>query len=60
MDHVREEYTHIAVKDENGSDFLCPVDTDQGSQGNNLDYNVCFERDVPERYAGNISIKNHK
>jgi hypothetical protein len=54
-----KEFTHINVKDENGNDYLCPVDSyDSGEDSEKLDLNVCFEKDVPERYAGNISIRD--
>ncbi len=53
------EITHVNLKDKDGRDYLCPVDP-AGSEPDfiELDLNVCFERDVPERYAGNIHIKD--
>ena len=57
MEKVKD-YTHISVKDKNGVDYLCPVElkTKNGDL-KSLDVNVCFEKDVPERYAGRIVIK---
>ena len=50
--------THISVKDKNGVDFLCPVESKTKKEDlKSLDVNVCFEKDVPGRYAARIVIK---
>lgn len=48
--------TYMVVKNEDGSDFLCPA-APNGKNVRKIDENVCFEKDVPERYAGHITIR---
>lgn len=57
MKREDKENTYIVVRDERGMDFLCPVEPDKKANGEVLDENVCFERDVTERYAGRITIQ---
>jgi hypothetical protein len=50
---------YIVVKDTHGEELLCPVDRIQNR--NALTENEllnCFEKDVAERYSGNIKIKS--
>ena len=55
--HSSEKY--IDIRDENGSGYLCPFTEDllSGSDTHLLQ-NDCLEKDVAERYAGNINIVN--
>jgi len=50
-----EKYS--ATKDKYGNDYLCPF-TDKKVDNNvsGLSVDECFEKDVFERYAGNIDI----
>ena len=51
------EHVYFVVMDEHGEDMLCPVnqvkDRDSVTEKELLN---CFERDVAERYSGNIII----
>ena len=56
MDKHNEE-RYFEIRDENGSDFLCPFTDDQiNDADNHLHKDDCLEKDVAERYAGNIDI----
>ena len=57
MAKKNKDFTHINVKDDQGNDFLCPVESTVGTSNTDLDLNVCFERDVPGRYAALIKIR---
>ena len=57
MDKKKKKYTHVNVRDEQGNDFLCPAESLKGSADNDVDVNVCFERDVPGRYAALIKVR---
>ena len=49
--------TFVLVKDANGENFLCPLDTVRNSSSINVDeIDNCVEEDVVGRYAGNIKI----
>lgn len=53
--HNAERY--VEIRDENGSDFLCPFTEDQtNGADNDLPKDDCLEKDVAERYAGNIEV----
>ena len=51
------KHVYFVVRDEHGEDMLCPVnqvkDRDSVTEKELLN---CFERDVAERYSGNIII----
>ncbi len=50
----QKKYTH--VKDPQGTNHYCPVETD-GDACANEGFDTCVEKDVVERYSGNIEIK---
>lgn len=52
-----KEYTHIAVIDEKGNDYFCPVESADEQGRKDIDINMCFDRDVPGRYAARIIVK---
>ena len=44
------------VKDPQGTDHYCPVEAEDAASENEFS-NDCVEKDVVERYSGNIEIK---
>ena len=50
-----KKYTN--VKDPQGTDYYCPVETYDTPSANDI-FDVCVEKDVVERYSGNIQIKD--
>ena len=53
-----DEITFIRVKDLNGDEFLCPINTVTDNSSKRVEVNDdCIEEDVVGRYAGNIDIK---
>ena len=57
MEKKKKKYTHKTFKDEHGKDFLCPVEKVKGGRDAAIDFNVCFEKNVPGRYAARINIR---
>ena len=54
----KKNYTHNVVKDKKGTEFLCPAGTvDNHKHPDSVDVNVCFEKDIPGRYAARISME---
>jgi len=53
---TKNEYAHITG--EGNTDFYCPasISPDKGSSGDELK-SECVEKDVVERYAGDIIIR---
>ena len=50
-------HTYITVKAENNVDFLCPLDVQRTAGAGNVPArDDCFEKDVAERYSGNLVI----
>lgn len=48
---------YVVVRDKQGGDLLCPISDDSGTDGGTGDDQLnCFEKDVAERYSGNIII----
>ena len=48
---------YIETKDRYGSDVLCPLTDEQEGNGTSaVLMDDCFEKDVAERYSGNIDI----
>ena len=48
---------YIETRDENGNDYICPISDEQGDNNTSrITGDDCFEKDVVERYAGNIDI----
>jgi hypothetical protein len=45
------------VKDPQGTDHYCPVETDGVLSADEI-LDACVEKDVVERYSGNIEIKD--
>ena len=45
------------VKDPQGIDHYCPLETD-GATSADETFDECVEKDVIERYSGNIQIKD--
>ena len=53
--HNAEKY--IETQDGNGRNYVCLVADDrQDSTAYKIDTDECFDKDVVERYAGNIDI----
>jgi hypothetical protein len=50
--HTQEKY--VETRDENGNDYICPL-SDAHNAGS-MPGDDCFEKDVLERYSGNIDI----
>ena len=49
--------TYVIVKNHNETDLLCPLNAGRTSGGNSaVAGDDCFEKDVAERYSGNIVI----
>lgn len=57
MKKNNKKHTHIKVKDGSGIDFLCPAGSANKTGNPDLDLNVCFEKNVPGRYAARITIR---
>ena len=54
---TKNSNTYIIVKSKNESDLLCPLSAERAEGvGNSLAGDDCFEKDVAERYSGNIKI----
>ena len=53
------EATYVPVKDGDGYEYLCPVTAaatfEAAADGS--DHSDCVEKDVVERYSGNIEIR---
>lgn len=48
---------YIETRDENGNDYICPLSDVQGdNNAGRITGDDCFEKDVRERYSGNIDI----
>ena len=46
---------YIETRDANGNEYLCPFSDEQGdNNANRITGDDCFEKDVAERYSGNI------
>ena len=53
--HTAEKY--IETRDQHGNDYVCPISDEQGDNTiSSMPGEGCFEKDVFERYAGNIDI----
>jgi hypothetical protein len=54
---TKKEYK--PVKSTEGTDVYCPIDAISTSEGAEVDeIDECIEKDVVERYSGNINIKD--
>jgi hypothetical protein len=52
--------TFVLVKDANGENILCPMETFQDASSLNPDeFDDCVGEEVVRRYAGNIKIKSN-
>jgi len=48
---------YIETRDENGNEYLCPISDEPGdNNASRITGDECFEKDVLERYSGNIDI----
>jgi hypothetical protein len=48
---------YIETRDENGDAYLCPISDEPGdNNASRITGDECFEKDVLERYSGNIDI----
>ena len=55
--HTHEKETYIEMRDDNGGHYICPVADDRRpGPANGIDNEDCFEKEVVERYAGNIDV----
>lgn len=52
---LKKKYTH--VKDSHGIDHYCQLEIEAGASASQV-FDACVEKDVVERYAGNIVIKD--
>jgi hypothetical protein len=52
--------TYFIVKDKHGNNYLCPLDAvkDRNAAPDQA-FDECVEKDVVERYSGNIDIESH-
>ena len=49
--------SYFIVKNDNGIDYLCPLNPVKGGgAATDSDMDDCVEKDVVERYSGNINI----
>jgi hypothetical protein len=54
---TKNKETYVVVEDENLTDYLCPLDAVKaGSDAAGQVSDDCLEKDVAERYSGNIEI----
>lgn len=57
MDTINSE-EYFVVRDKHGDDYLCPInavkDRDEITED---EMNYCIEKDIVERYSGNIDIE---
>jgi hypothetical protein len=52
--------SYFIVKDKHGSNYLCPFDSIQERDAiSDQLFDECVEKDVVERYSGNIDIESH-
>ena len=50
--------TYFIVKDRNGDDYLCPLNSVRDTSAlTDEELDSCVERDVTERYSGNIKVE---
>ena len=51
--------TYFVVRDKNGDDYLCPLNSVRNKEKITDDeLGSCVEKDVAERYSGNIDIES--
>ena len=50
--------TYLIVRDEHGDDYLCPLNSVKNRDSITEDeLDSCIEKDIVERYSGNINIE---
>jgi hypothetical protein len=54
---TESEKKYANVKDPQGTDHYCPVETDSPVSESEIS-EACVEKDVVERYSGNIEIRD--
>ncbi len=52
---IDSEKKYTNVKDSQGTDHYCPVETDNPASESEMS-EACVEKDVVERYSGNIEL----
>lgn len=54
-----EQATHFPISDENGADFLCPIDAVKNQNAiTDREFDECVEEDVVRRYSGNVKVQS--
>jgi hypothetical protein len=52
--------TYFVIKDKHGNDYLCPLNAVKVRDAlPDQAFDECVEKDVVERYSGNIDIESH-
>lgn len=52
--------TYFVVRDRDGDEYLCPIKSIKNRKAiTEDDIHDCVERDIVERYSGNISIESN-
>jgi hypothetical protein len=52
--------TYFIVKAKNGNNYLCPLNAVKDRDTvSDQELDECVEKDVTERYSGNIDIESH-
>ena len=55
--NTKNKDTYVVVKDENHTDYLCPLDAVKAGDAAGGQVSAdCLEKDVVERYSGNIEV----
>ncbi len=53
------ENTYFILKDHNGNDYLCPLNSvNDRNAVTDDEIDDCVEKDIVERYSGNIEIES--
>lgn len=51
--------THFSISDENGTDYLCPIDAIENQDAiTEREFDECVEEDVVRRYSGNVTVQD--
>ena len=54
----KNKNTYFIFEDKDGNDLLCPLDGVKNRDAvTDEEFDECFEKDVAERYSGNIEIE---
>jgi|GEM_PF-2263690 len=56
-----DKATHFPIRDENGTDYLCPIDAVENQNAiTDQEFDECVEEDVVRRYSGNVTVQAKK